>query len=61
MNLTQQERILLGLKALPCQPRKYPYGHEKRKPRLVCPDCGAEQVPANGCSYCPHCGYSPCL
>lgn len=26
-----------------------------------CPECGNNLIPSSGCSFCPACGYSPCL
>ncbi len=25
-----------------------------------CPECGMRLVPAEGCVFCPSCGWSPC-
>jgi hypothetical protein len=26
----------------------------------VCPECGTNMIPENGCCICPECGWSPC-
>lgn len=28
---------------------------------IRCPECGNNLIPSSGCSFCPVCGYSPCL
>jgi uncharacterized Zn finger protein (UPF0148 family) len=27
---------------------------------IYCPECGAKLIPAEGCLYCPFCGWSKC-
>jgi len=31
-----------------------------QKQEIYCPDCGAKLIPAEGCLYCPFCGWSKC-
>ena len=31
-----------------------------REDENTCPECGAEMIPAEGCAFCPSCGWSPC-
>lgn len=32
-----------------------------KKNNNKCPECGGVLVPSAGCSFCPNCGYSPCM
>ncbi len=35
-------------------------GEAANEDEMVCPECGTELIPAEGCAFCPSCGWSPC-